>query len=291
MEPYLAAVRFVHFLAAMFVFGAGVYLWAFPSPSLRSSLSRRLRRAAIGAGGAALLSALAWFLLEGASMSGDWAGASDPYVLLDVLTSTDFGYVWSTRVPLLVALVAVLVLGRFDDWRAPTCLAALCLGSLAFVDHAAMQSGEIGAMHGANDALHLLLAGFWIGSLPVLALSLTATRGDELGRAATEAMLHFSVVGHFAVVLLIATGAANIALTTGAPPWPPTSPYRLLLAAKLALVAVMTVLAGFNRYRLIPSLDENPGAWQALRALTLVEFALGLGVLALVSYFGLLDPA
>ena len=98
MEASLALVRFAHFVAAMFVFGAGVYLSAFAPPALRQSLSPPLRRAAIVAGFVVLLSALIWFALEGASMSGDWASAYDPDVLSDVLTSTTFGAVWSARV-------------------------------------------------------------------------------------------------------------------------------------------------------------------------------------------------
>ena len=47
-------------------------------------------------------------------------------------------------------------------------------------------------------------------------------------------MTRFSFFGHFVVAAIIATGIANIALTSGNPPFPPTTPYRALLDAKIA---------------------------------------------------------
>ena len=78
-----------------------------------------------------------------------------------------------------------------------------------------MQTGGLGIAHRANDAMHLLLTGGWLGGLPPFALALAASRRPELADAAAAAMLRFSAVGHFAVVAILATGAGNIALTCG----------------------------------------------------------------------------
>ncbi len=94
-----------------------------------------------------------------------------------------------------------------------------------------------------------------------------------------------------AVAAIVATGAANIALTSGRAPLPPSTPYRALLDVKIALVAVMIALALVNRYVLVPRLSARPAALLALRRLSLVNAALGALVVALVSAFGLLDPA
>jgi len=287
MEASLAFVRFAHFVAAMFVFGAGVYLSAFAPPALRQNLSPPLRRAAIVAGFVVLLSALMWFALEGASMSGDWSGAYDLETLSDVLTSTDFGAVWMARVPLILALVAALVFTRAERWGLATALAALTLASLSLIDHGAKQSGAIGYAHRANDSAHLIIAGGWLGSLTPFAMCV----GAGLRREAETAMLRFSGVGHFAVVALALTGVVNIWLTTGHLPLPPTSPYRALLATKILVVVVMITMAIANRYVLLPLAATGRGAARALRVASLVELALGALVVALVSYFGLLDPA
>jgi putative copper resistance protein D len=291
MDASLALVRFAHFVAAMFVFGAGVYLSAFTPPALRQNLSPQLRRAAIVAGLVVLLSALIWFALEGASMSGDWASAYDPDVLSDVLTSTTFGAVWSVRVPLIVLLVAALIFTPSERWAVATVLSALVLASLAFIDHGAMQTGSVGAAHRANDAVHLLTAGGWLGALTPFAMCVRAVQRQEFCVDAGAAMLRFSAVAHLAVLALILTGAANIALTSGHWPWPPTSPYRALLSFKMAIVAIMIVTAIVNRYVLLPLIETRHGAAAALRVLSLAEFALALVIVALVSVFGLLDPA
>ncbi len=104
-------------------------------------------------------------------------------------------------------------------------------------------------------------------------------------------MLRFSAFGQLAVVLILATGAANVAMTGGHVPWPPTSPYRVLLIAKIVVVIAMIALAILNRFVLLPRIDHIPGSARALGALAVVELALALTAVALVSYFGLLDPA
>jgi putative copper resistance protein D len=103
-------------------------------------------------------------------------------------------------------------------------------------------------------------------------------------------MMRFSTTGHFAVALLILTGIANIAMTSGAPPFPPSTPYRALLLVKILLVAIMVGIALFNRYILAPRLGREDSAQAILRATCLGELALGAIVVGLVSVFGLLDP-
>ena len=90
---------------------------------------------------------------------------------------------------------------------------------------------------------------------------------------------------------LVLTGGANIAMISGHPPIPPTTPYRALLAAKLILVGAMILLAVFNRYVLVPQLKPGATALATLRATSVDEVVLGGVVVALVSVFALLDPA
>jgi copper resistance protein D len=289
MEPALACIRFFHFAATMFLFGAGIFLNLFAPPRLRAVLGLPLRPALIAASVVGLASAVLWLGGEGASMTGAWASAIDPQILSDVLTSTAFGAVWLWRLPLLCILVAVVIYKPATKLQ--TLVAALALASLALVDHAAMQTGGIGVAHRANDALHLILTGGWLGSLTPFALCLVIARHAEFGEETGTAMLRFSGVGHFAVIAILATGAANVAMTGGRLPWPPASPYRVLLAAKIVVVALMLALAIVNRYVLLPAIEREPERAHMLRRLSLVELALALTAVALVSYFGLLDPA
>ena len=103
-------------------------------------------------------------------------------------------------------------------------------------------------------------------------------------------MRRFSFWGQFDVALVVLTGIVNVALTSGFGAFAPTTPYRMLLAAKLALVATMVALALFNRYVLAPRLAADGAARRALMRSCVAEVVLGAAVVALVSLFGLLDP-
>ena len=104
-------------------------------------------------------------------------------------------------------------------------------------------------------------------------------------------MMGFSFSGQFVVAALVLTGAVNIALTSGRPPFPPTTPYRALLVAKIVLVAIMIMAAIVNRYVLVPKLKRGATALAVLRWTSAAEVLLGSVVVALVSAFALLDPA
>ena len=170
-------------------------------------------------------------------------------------------------------------------------VSAALLASLGLVGHAAIQTGVEGVAHRVNHAVHLLTAGAWIGGLVPFAMCLAAYRDDDLRQDAARAMMCFSFSGQFVVAAIVLSGAVNIALTSGRPPFPPTTPYRAMLVAKIVLVAIMILLAVLNRFVLLPQLKPGATALAVLRATSCVEVALGSVVVALVSAFALLDPA
>ena len=290
MEAALAICRFAHFGAAMTLFGATAFVVAFAPPDLALALAPAARAIAAAAIPLAALSGLAWLALESASMAGDWSAIADPQSIGAVLSETGFGAIWLWRLALAAALAVALAFGRIALNRALVAATALLLASLGLVGHAAMQTGAVGALHRANDALHLLATGAWIGGLPMFALSLRAYRESSLAAGAMTAMRRFSFWGQIDVALIVLTGIANIGLTSSFGAVTPTTPYRLLLAAKLTLVAAMVALALFNRYALSPRLAQDDSAQRALWRNCVVEFILGAAVVGLVSLFGLLDP-
>ena len=287
----LALCRFAHFLAAMLTFGMSQYLWAYAPPRLRLALTPAIRRLALIMSLIAFISAIVWLGLEATSMAGDSSAALDPGMIGAVLADTEFGHAWAAHLVLAAALIAVVVFAPRGRWGATLLASAALLASLGLVDHAAMQTGAEGVLHRANDAVHLLTAGAWIGGLVPFAMCLRAYERDDLRKDAVQAMTRFSFWGQFVVAAIVLTGVVNIALTSGHPPIPPTTPYRALLVAKLAIVAVMISLALFNRFILAPRIKASATALAALRATSAAEIALGCVVVALVSVFGLLDPA
>jgi putative copper resistance protein D len=287
----LALCRFAHFLAAMLIFGASAYLWLYAPERLMLALSPAVRRLALVASFVALITAILWLMLESASMADDASAALDPGAIGAVLTDTAFGHAWAAHLVLAAALVAVAVLGPRGEWAATTVASGALLASLGLVGHAAMQTGAEGVLHRLNHAVHLMTAGAWIGALVPFVMCLGAYERGDLRREAVQAMTRFSFWGHFIVAAIVLTGAVNIALTSGRPPFPPDTPYRALLAAKIIVVAIMVSLAALNRYVLAPHLKSDAGALAVLRATSTAEVALGGAVVALVSVFALLDPA
>ncbi len=287
----LALCRFAHFMAAMLVFGSSAFLALYAPKNLRRALSPKLRRLALAASLIAVATAALWLALEAASMADDWGAATDPGTIAAVLTDTEFGEAWIAHLALAAALVAAAVFAPRDGWGPIVVLSGLMLASLGLVGHAAMQTGLEGILHRANHAVHLLATGAWLGGLIPFVMCRDAYAANFFRVDAVAAMSRFSFTGQFVVAAVVATGIVNIALVSGHPPLPPTTPYRALLDIKIGLVAVMILLAVFNRYGLTPRLKADAGALAALRATSMTEVALGTIVVALVSFFALLDPA
>lgn len=290
MEAALALCRFAHFASAMTLFGATAFVVTLAPSDLSRALAPAARAIAAATIPIAALSALAWLALKSASMSGDWRALFDLGSFGAILTGTDFGAVWLWRLVLAAALVVALALGRGGPTLALLVGAALLLASLGLVDHAAMQAGAVGVLHRANDMTHLLATAAWLGGLPMFALSLKVYRDPNLSVDAATAMRRFSFWGQFDVAIVVLSGVANVALTGDLGALSPATPYRLLLAAKLVLVATMIALALFNRYVLAPRVANEGAAQRALTRSCVAEVALGAAVVALVSLFGLLDP-
>lgn len=286
----LAISRLLFYVGAITAYGVSAFsAWLAPGP-----LGQRLAAASTGAVAGASLVALgatiAWLPLEAATVMGQWDAALDRGTL-SVLLGTELSAVWLVRLALAVALAFGGLSRPAVGTRAV--LAALLLASLALGGHAAMDEGLARrVLHMLNHAVHLLAGGFWLGSLAILPACLARLREPADCADAATALRRFSRAGHVAVALVIASGIVNTALVLGRWPVDTASAYQLLLAVKILLVLAMTGLALVNRYIFVPRIRSAPDdAIAAIRAGTFAELALGAGMLALVAFFGLLDPA
>jgi putative copper resistance protein D len=280
--------RLLHFAAAMTVFGVGVFQSALAPPDLRRSLARPLWRLVAAASLILAVTMVGWPMLEAGEVGEGWADVYDPQIVMSVLLDTDFGRVWCWRLGLAAVLIVLAFVDRRPSRPMLAVLAGLLLGSLGLIGHAAMQSGLIGWLHSGNHALHLLAAGFWFGSLVPLLFCL---RDRSLSKDALAAVRRFSALGHVAVAAVIITGVVDTWLVLGKLPIDLASPYQALLATKIALVAVMVAAALANRYVLLPPLlARSRASSPMLRYSAMGEVVLGLGVLAVVSALGTLEP-
>ncbi len=179
-------------------------------------------------------------------------------------------------------------------------LAGAYLGSLAFAGHGEEGLGLERNLHLVADFLHLIAAGLWLGSLIPLALLLVyLLRFREEGwiAVAYDASSRFSNLGIAAVATLLVSGTINAWFLIGGMNGLVGTSYGRLLLLKITLFATMVCLAGINREYLLPRLfgdiGMNPpssaGKW-LLRS-SLVEIALGMGIILIVGMLGIMAPA
>jgi len=247
---------------------------------------------------AAVASGALWLLLLAKDIVGEtWPELFSKDDVLVVLTATQFGQVWIARFALAVLLCLALLSGGKDGSGRRgmlTCLiAALLMGSLAWSGHAGGTPGWVGVIHRGSDVLHLVAAAAWWGGLLPLALILRLARASAeptLACLARTATSRFSALGMLSVGTLLATGVVNSwALVANLRALIETQ-YGRLLSAKVALFALMVGIAAINRWRLAPMLPDA-NASRSLQRNALIEFTLGLIIIAIVGALGTLAPA
>ena len=291
MADALIICRFVQFGAAMLLFGISSFFGLLVPRGLRDAMQTQQRRSILALSVIGLVTAIAWLCLE-AGLAGDgWADTLNPGTLAAILADTNFGQVWVGRLVLGVLLLGVPFLPGRSARLALILLSLLFLASLGLVGHAAMQEGLTGWAHRANQMLHLLAAGFWLGALPPLLYCLTRLRATAWMADVEDALKRFSGLGHVAVAIVVLTGVINIGLILHQWPIDLGSPYQALMAIKLGLVGLMILIALGNRYILVPMLDAaQPEMLRGLAIGTGTELLLGAAVIGLVSAFATFDP-
>jgi putative copper resistance protein D len=292
IDAAIIICRLLHYAATMSIFGDSAFLWALAPAELADELGRRLRIPLVAAGCAATATTLAWLLLEVGDIGDSWTDAVTPQMIVAVLRDTSFGNAWLVSLPVSVAPFAVLLTRPGAASGALVAVSGLLAASLALVGHAASQERLLGALHRSNHVVHILATSAWLGALIPILLCLSVLDDAQRKSAAALALRRFSVVGHGVVLLVVVTGAADIAFVLGGWPMDWSSPYQRLLTIKIGFVALMIGFALLNRYVFVPRIERAPRqAIKALRYSTIAEIASGLMVLALVAAFETFEPA
>ncbi len=289
-EAGLDVCQFLHDAAAILLWGSYIYLTVLTPKDVASALERRLgtfRRTAVAVVVVTIVAALP---LESAFIGSGWPDALDASTVVAVLLGTSVGNAWIVQAALALVLLAASVAP--SDWRRVplTVAAGAVLASLALTGHAVMQTGPLGLAHRANDALHVLAAGAWLGALLPLAMVEQTLAGPSKSETADVALRRFSTAGHGIVAVILATGVANTFLVLGHWPTDWASPYQAMLAAKITLVLAMICLAVLNRYVWLRRSATAPIAGRAVSRTIAAEIALGVTTIGLTSVFGMLEP-
>ena len=295
----LVATRAVHFAATAVTAGSIIFRTFVVLPALRSQQSgAAFRDHALPVSWlglvAAVISGAVWLLLQAASMSGlPLEDALTGDVLWSVATDTQFGEVTILRAVLAMALAACLVCDRAIIAQRLGLLFALAFAaSLAWTGHAGATSGAEGYLHLAADVLHLVAAAAWIGGLVPFALLLVTVCRSKSISLARDMVARFSRLGIVSVAALALSGLINTVILVGSFHALAATAYGRLLLLKLALFAMMLMLASINRTILTPRLAMSEiGALRWLARNSAVEFSLGLAIFAVVGLLGVLHPA
>ena len=204
-----AWLRGLHLAATLSLLGtAGFLAWILPSCSdMPKALRGLLARLRWVSGLIALLAGAAWFVLQ-ASLIADANTLSQALAAMPVVAAdTRFGNILLARLGLL--LIATLLglpsrTGRSLTWRNSAILlvTATALSLQGMIGHVGATAGLIGNGLVISEALHLLAAGFWLGALPPLFISLWL-----LPQAQAAAVCEgFSPIGLGCVLMLAGTG-------------------------------------------------------------------------------------
>jgi copper transport protein len=198
----------------------------------------------------ALSATLAALGLKGAAVQGhsEVFAAFSP-AALTALDGTHVGRVLLARLGFLLLAVPVVAILTFSTrralrshhWRMAAIVAAVgVLATHGMMSHAYAR----GPLASATNVVHLAGVVVWLGGLAMLALVvLPRRRGDELSLL----LRRFSNLAFVAVATAATAGTALLLFI--APRWAalPTSPYGRLLLGKLALVAVLLMVASRAR--------------------------------------------
>lgn len=294
MDPTTALelCRFLHDASLMLLWGACAYL-SFLVP--RALANTVWRMSAIPFFLIAVIAALTMLISLPAAtaiIGNGWSDAIDISTLHDVLFDTTVGQAWQAQAVAAVLMICAFLLPESPRRLGLALASGLGLAALSLTGHASMLDGWLRQAHRANDVLHVLAGGGWLGALVPLIPILRLLSRPECRAEAQLALRRFSTAGHWAVALVILSGIVNTLLILKRLPTDWSSPYQALLAIKIALVAGMSLLAIVNRYVFVPWIGRNPSrALLALRLGSIAEIVIGFVVIGLVAVFGMMEPA
>jgi putative copper resistance protein D len=261
---------------------------------------RRLFRLAFWSLIAALLSALVWFWLEVATMSGlSLKNTFSATAWWPVLFETQFGRVWQLRLSL-IAAAFVLVASALAQVKARRALIAVLwlisvvlLVSLALISHAAAATTQPFGVLG--DMIHLCAAGLWIGGLVPLTIFIACVPASlSLNEMVSHVLPRFSTLSLCCVSVLVISGISNSWLLVGSIHALFATPYGRLLLFKLALFAILLGFGARNRLltKTMPlKAPDDRNVLSQLRRNVICEAWLGFAVVAIVACLGVTPPA
>jgi copper transport protein len=294
--PLQVLLRFLSTLALLIVIGATVFsLFILPrvraagaerGGDLHRTVDGRLRSwARVGAWSMLVLAAVR-LTSQAAVLSGSFRSLSVGDIT--AVLSSSWGRGWLLYVgATIAALIALRSSRRPSDrspwsWAAAACV-ALALASPLIGHPAAADSASIAI---GLDAVHVMAAGGWGGTLLILTLvavpQAVSLRGDQRANALRSLLRAFTPLALTCAAVLLLTGATQAWLQIGSIPGLWNSRYGLALLRKLVLVMVVGALGAWHWRVAQPALGSDRSI-ATLRWSMALDVAALLGVIALTA--------
>lgn len=286
LEVLLAAANALTYLASFLAGGLVLFLcWVVSGVRLEPRTRRRLLAVASSAAGVAVLAAALVVVVQGAQDVGGGLGE------LGRPGTLDFRYVGDDVLVLCLMAVGLLsaLLFLADRWAA-TAVALVAVTAPSAVGHSRATDPVWLVM--ASDVVHLAAGATWFGGLVGLALVLGALGG----RDAALVVSRFSTVAGVTLAALAVTGTIAAWRILGSWSALVETGYGRVLLVKIGVVVLIAVLAGANRFLLLPRViaeadgDTVPTAVLRLRTLVRREALLVVVVLCLTGFLVGLSP-
>jgi putative copper resistance protein D len=305
IEVIGALFRWLQLASNMILIGSCVFLAIAvrANTALDAPWVARLQRALPWLSVTLLLGLLGLLATTTAQATGVAENAWHPGAWLELLQKTRLGLIWTVRAALALLVLGLALYVRFSSWarwRYVLCgtVAALTLAAGSLASHSA--AGELSVISVLPYALHIVLASVWFGGLPAVLSIMFAATGkrshEEVDRFDVQTLRRFSAIALPVMVAVVATGiiVADSMVDTSYAALVATS-WGWFLNTKLALLAVILVLAACARRIWIPSLDQNAdvaaAGGQGLRKWVPIEFVLALVLVLMATMLANAVPA
>jgi putative copper resistance protein D len=250
------------------------------------------------------LLSVALMLVSIAAMMGAPITSLDWPMIEAMIIGTEMGMAFLMRLALLIAGLCALLASRAG--RQGTLIAAMCFAgallTLSWSGHAAATEAGLGLLHRLNNGVHLLATSLWLGAICwFLFLTLKAHRQPDLIPALPllRVMHGFAPLGVGLIAAAALTGVINAQLIFGLENSVAvlTTPYGILLIAKVLLVGMMLAFGAHNarigrRAALKGESDKSEPSitLSRLRRSLAGELMMAVGVIGLVAVLGMLSP-
>jgi putative copper export protein/mono/diheme cytochrome c family protein len=278
----MAGMRGLHLAATVSLLGTVAFVaWILPAAgSVPTELRRRLIHVWWVSGTVALLAGLAWFTLQAAAIDGASTVAETWAALPLVAAHTRYGSILMVRLGLLLVATALGLAGRGVVFAVVS--VAVALGLQGMIGHAGATDGNSLVL---SEALHLLAAGMWLGSLLPLWISVLALPPAR----AASVCYRFSPVGLACVLVLAGTGIVQAITLIATLPALVGTQYGHIALLKTGLFLLALALAAVNRLWLTERLGPGEGRRHLLISVG-IETIIGFTIITVAAFLASTVP-